>query len=118
MTVADELRTLGVRGVLITAAEQGKIEKLACAMPECLCPKELGGREHFEPVTEALTHWMPTNDHIELKSAGGHRTIDNARLAHRLCNRVDYNKSHTISYEKDLASVEKARREAIERKKQ
>ncbi len=54
----------------------------------------------------------------ELKSAGGHRTIDNARLAHRLCNRVDYNKSHTISYEKDLASVEKARREAIERKKQ
>lgn len=112
-TVAEQLRALGVTGILITAAEQGQIPELACQMPECLCPDELGGRHYFEACSDDLPHWMPTHDHIELKSEGGHRMINNSRLAHRLCNRVDYNKNHGISYAKDLEAVDAARREAL-----
>ena len=117
MTVAEELKALGVHGILITAAEQGRIPKVACQMPECLCPEELGGREHFEAAQPPLTLWMPNLDHIGLQSAGGQRTLENVRLAHCVCNRVDFNKNQGIPYAKDLASVEEARRQAIEKKK-
>src|SRR6185437_242904 len=30
----------------------------ASRMPECLCPEELGGACHLDPVTEELTAWM------------------------------------------------------------
>lgn len=87
-------------------------------MPECLCPEELGGRNYFDPKTPALTDWMPTPDHFPtLKKDGGHLTVDNVRLAHRLCNRVDYAKNHDVSYAKDLARVEAARRAAAKSKK-
>ena len=126
-TVAERLRELGVRGVLISAAEQGAIADLVCAMPECLCPEELGGRGYFEPKTQVLSvtsrqvvydaeDWMPTSDHYPvLKKDGGHRTVANVRLAHRLCNRVDYSKAIGRPFEKDLARVEAARREALRR---
>jgi len=39
--VAARLRALGVKGILIKAAEQGYITQLACKMPECCCPEEL-----------------------------------------------------------------------------
>ena len=115
MTVADELRALGVRGILVTAAEQGKIPELKCQMPECLCPQELGGPGHFDPAPQSLPDWMPTQDHIHLKSAGGQLTVDNVRLAHRLCNRVDYAKNHEKPFEKDLARVEAARLKVVKR---
>ena len=111
--VAEALRRFGVRGILVTAAEEGYLTELRCQMPECLCPEELGGREYFEKVTEELPQWMPSHDHIQLKSEGGHRTVENSRLGHRLCNRVDYNKNHGISYAKDLASADAARRDAL-----
>jgi hypothetical protein len=44
------LKALGVKGILIQAAEQGYITQLACKMPECFCPKELGGACYFEPM--------------------------------------------------------------------
>ncbi len=107
---AGRLRELGVRGVLITAAQSGYIVDLACAMPECLCPSELGGRRYFQEVRPDLPDWMPTADHFPvLKEQGGHRTVDNVRLAHRLCNRVDYSKRIGRSYASDLARVEAAR---------
>lgn len=112
--VLAALRDLGVQGVLLTLAQEGKITEVACQMPECLCPEELGGRKYFEPLGTPLTHWMPTQDHIELKSAGGQRSVDNSRLAHRLCNRVDYNRNQNIPFDKDLESVEEARRQALE----
>lgn len=65
-------------------------------------------------TSDALTLWMPNLDHIDLQSAGGQRTLDNVRLAHCVCNRVDYNKNHGIPFAKVLASVEEARRQAIE----
>lgn len=111
--VADKLRGLGVKGILLTAAEQGHITELACQMPKCLCPAELGGRGYFEPVTPELSDWMPTHEHFpRSKASGGHRTVDNALLAHRLCNRVDYSKSIGRPHAKDLARVEEARRRA------
>lgn len=66
--VAAELKKLGVKGVLIQAAEQGYITQLACQMPECFCPEELGGACHFEPLTDDLSDWtsdwMPTHEHF------------------------------------------------------
>ena len=50
--VAAKLKALGVKGILIKAAEQGYITQLACKMPECFCPEELGGACYFEPVTD------------------------------------------------------------------
>src|SRR4051812_28203886 len=99
--VAEHLKSLNVKGVLIRAAEAGKITALRCSMEECLCPEELGGREYFEPVTPELPDWMPTNDHFPiLKCNGGPVSVDNCRLAHRLCNRVGYAKEIGRSYAK------------------
>jgi hypothetical protein len=56
-------------------------------MPQCYCFR---GREHFDPASDQ-SDWSPTADHYpRLKMHGGHLTPDNVRLAHRLCNRRDY----------------------------
>lgn len=114
--VAARLKTLGVKGILVKAAEQGYITQLACKMPECFCPEELGGATHFEPVTAELSDWMPTLEHFPTpKRAGGRKAVDNAILAHRLCNRIDYSLSIGRSHASDLERIRKAREEAIRR---
>ena len=111
---AAKLKALGVKGMLIKAAEQGYITQLACKMPECFCPEELGGACHFEPVTAELSDWMPTHEHFpRSKRDGGHRHVDNAVLAHRLCNRIDHSLRVGRSHEKDLERIRKAREEGI-----
>ena len=111
--VAADLKKLGVKGVLIQAAEQGYITELACQMRECRCPEEAGGRRYFEESG----HWMPTHEHSpRSKREGGHRVVDNALLAHRLCNRIDYSIEAGRSHARDLATIEKTREEAIRRK--
>src|SRR6266487_26733 len=86
---AARLKALGVKGTLIKAAEQGYITQLACKMPECFCPEELGGACYFEAVA-TKSDWIPTHEHFPLsKKDGGRRAVDNAILAHRLCNRLD-----------------------------
>jgi len=115
---AAKLKALGVKGILIKAAEQGYITQVACKMPECFCPEELGGACYFEPVTVTpeLSDWSPTNEHFPLsKKVGGHRTVDNAILAHRLCNRIDYSIRVGRGHARDLDRVRKAREEAIRR---
>src|SRR3989442_2221691 len=113
---AARLRALGVKGVLITAAEQGYITQLACKMPECFCPEELGGACHFDPVTAELSDWMPTHEHFPLSQReGGKVAVDNAILAHRLCNRIDYSISVGRSYASDLKRIRKAREDSIRR---
>lgn len=113
---AAKLKALGVKGILIKAAEQGYITQLACKMPECFCPEELGGACYFEPVTPELSDWMPTHEHFpRAKRDGGHRTVDNAILAHRLCNRIDYSIFIGRSYASDLERVRKAREEGVRR---
>jgi hypothetical protein len=113
---AAKLKALGVKGVLIKAAEQGRITQVACKMPECFCPEELGGACYFEPVTPELSDWMPTHEHFPLsKRDGGKVSVDNAKLAHRLCNRIDYSITVGRPYAKDLESVRRAREAAIRR---
>ena len=115
MEVARELRALGVKGILVTAAERGYITRLRCGMPQCFCPEELGGAEYFEPVTGGYTDWSPTHEHFPRpKRAGGQRTLDNSVLAHRLCNRIDYSISIGRSHARDLERIRRAREAAIE----
>jgi len=112
--VAAELRRLGAKRILIKAAEQGYITQLACKMPKCFCPDELGGASYFEPVTTKLSDWMPTHEHFPLsKREGGKVAVDNAILAHRLCNRIDYSIRVGRSYAKDLERIRRAREDAI-----
>ena len=107
---AAKLKALGVTGIPIKAAEQGYITQLACKMPECFCPEELGGACYFDPVTAELSDWMPTLEHFPLpKRDGGKETVDNAILAHRLCNRIDYSIRLGRSYASDLKRIRKAR---------
>ncbi len=107
---AAKLKALGVKGILIKAAEQGYITQLVCKMPECFCPEELGGACYFEPVTAELSDWMPTLEHFPLsKEEGGKKAVDNAILAHRLCNRIDYSISVGRSYASDLKRKARAR---------
>lgn len=113
---AVKLRALGVKGILITAAEEGYITQVACKMPECFCPEELGGACYFEQVTHPLTDWAPTHEHFpRTKREGGHRDLDNSVLAHCLCNRIDFSIETDRPYAKDLERVKKAREEVIRR---
>ena len=117
---AAELKRLGAKRILIKAAEQGYITQLACKMPECFCPEELGGASYFAQVTndwsDWRSDWMPTLEHFPVsKKEGGKAAVDNAILAHRLCNRIDYSVSVGRPYARDLERVRKAREEATRR---
>lgn len=86
--VALALRALGVKGVLVQMAERGQLLELRCEMPQCYCEK---GRRHFDPKSVPMTKWAPNADHYPiLKMAGGKLQPDNVRLAHVLCNNIDY----------------------------
>jgi hypothetical protein len=87
-SVADQLRALGVKGVLVQMAEHGQLLALKCEMPQCYHHK---GRGAFDPVTTPRTKWAPSPDHYPiLKSAGGHLVPENVRLSHIWCNNRDY----------------------------
>ena len=87
-SVADQLRALGVKGVLVQMAERGQLLALKCEMPQCYHHK---GRGAFDPVTTPRTKWAPSPDHYPiLKSAGGHLVPENVRLSHIWCNNRDY----------------------------
>jgi hypothetical protein len=112
--VARELRALGVKGTLVRAAELGYITELTCGMPKCFCPEEWGGAGYFERrPTRSWSYWEPTLKYFPIpKRDGGKATPDNAVLAHRLCNKLDYSISQGHSIEKDLARVQAAREAA------
>ena len=120
--VAAELKALGVKKrELIRAAEQGYITELACKMPKCFCPEELGGASNFAQVTndwsDWRSDWMPTLEHFPVyKKDGGKAAVDNAILAHRLCNRIDHSLRVGRSHRRDLERIRKAREEGIRRK--
>jgi hypothetical protein len=108
--VARKLKSLGVKGTLIKAAELGYITQVTCGMPKCFCPEELGGAGYFAPRTHQWNDWEATFEHYPIaKVEGGLRTVDNAVLAHRLCNKLDHLIRHGRSIEKDLARVRGAR---------
>jgi hypothetical protein len=106
---ARTLNSLGAKRVLIKAAELGYITDVKCGMPKCFCPEELGGAWYFEPVTHPGTDWMPTFEHFPIsKREGGREGVDNAVLAHRLCNRIDYSILAGRSHRRDLERIRKA----------
>jgi hypothetical protein len=119
--VAAELKALGVKKrELIRAAEQGYITELECKMPKCFCPEELGGASYFAQVTndwsDWRSDWMPTLEHFPVyKKDGGKAAVDNAILAHRLCNRLDHSLRAGRSHRSDLDRITKAREEGIRR---
>jgi len=93
-TVAERLKELGVRGVLVQMAENGQLLELECEMPTCYCPK---GSRRFQYRPEKTTpspplpDWAPNPDHYpRLKMDGGHLDPWNVRLAHVHCNQVDF----------------------------
>ena len=117
---AAKLKALGAKRILIKAAEQGYITQVACKMPECFCPEELGGACYFEPVSNKWSDWrsdwMPTLEHFPVsKNEGGKAAVDNAILAHRLCNRLDHSLRVGRSHARDLERIRKAREEGIRR---
>jgi hypothetical protein len=88
VTVADQLRALGTRGVLVQIAERGQIIELRCEMPMCYCPE---GRGYFDARSTPLTAWAPSPDHYpRLKADGGQLVPWNVRLSHVRCNNLDY----------------------------
>jgi hypothetical protein len=117
---AVKLRALGAKRILIKAAEQGYITQVACKMPDCFCPEELGGACYFEPVSSKWSDWrsdwMPTVEHFPVyKKDGGKETVDNVILAHRLCNRIDHSLRVGRPHARDLERIRKAREEGIRR---
>jgi hypothetical protein len=93
-SVADQLRSLGVKGVLVQMAERGQLLELKCEMPQCYHHK---GRRAFDPLTTARTKWAPSRDHYPiLKSAGGKLVPGNVRLSHTECNQRDYSRRKQI----------------------
>jgi hypothetical protein len=87
-SIADQLRALGVKGVLVQMAGRGQLLALRCEMPQCYHHE---GRGVFDPVTTPLTKWAPSPDHYPiLKSAGGRLLPENVRLSHVWCNNLDY----------------------------
>ena len=67
------LRDLGVKGILIRAAERRYITEVKCGMPH----EELGGAWYFEPVTGEYSDGSPTHEHF-------HRGREGARAGSRL----------------------------------
>jgi hypothetical protein len=92
--VADQLRGLGVKGVLVRMAERGQLLARECEMPQCYHHK---GRSAFDPVTTPRTKWAPSPDHYPiLKSAGGRLVPENVRLSHVRCNNWDFGRRTQI----------------------
>ena len=86
-TALEKLEALGVRGILRQLARDGQIIDVRCEMPQCYCFR---GRRHFDP-RGPYSDWEPTADHYpRLKMHGGQLKCNNVRLAHRLCNKRDY----------------------------
>ena len=121
-SLTDELQRLGVRGILLQMAKNGQLLELRCEMPTCYCPK---GKRHFDPWPEPRydsehNRWSPNADHHPtLKRDGGKLTPWNVRLAHVLCNNMDYGwrnrirsmleKDPTISFEKIAEALNRKR---------
>jgi hypothetical protein len=96
VVLVDELKALGVRGILIQMARNGQLLELRCEMPMCYREREdAKGRTTFDPWPDPkylpANRWAPNPDHYpQLKRDGGKLTPWNVRLAHVYCNSMDY----------------------------
>lgn len=85
----QQLEELNVkRGEIVRMARRGQILEVRCEMPTCYCSK---GRKHFEARSTPMKDWALNADHYpKLKADGGTLSPGNIRLAHVLCNNLDY----------------------------
>jgi hypothetical protein len=103
LTPAEVLRGLHMTGILTTPARPEDATTVLCDMDVCYCPQ---GRGYFEPIAVPLTDWSPAEDLFpRLKKDGGRRVAGNIRLAHRLCNRLDYAKNAGFSKARGRAAA-------------
>lgn len=87
-TVADQLKALGAKRILVRIAELGQVLELKCEMPQCYHAK---GRKAFDHAATSPNFWAPSADHYPiLKSANGKLTPGNVRLSHVRCNHLDH----------------------------
>ena len=87
-SAVKRLEDLRVRGILRQLAQNGQLVDDALRDAPVL---PLPGPQVLRSAEGRILHWEPTADHYpRLKMHGGHLTSDNVRLAHRLCNRRDY----------------------------
>src|SRR4051794_23944633 len=104
-SVADQLRALGVKGVLVQMAERGQLLALKCERPQCYHQ----GRGASDRVTTPRTKWAPSPDHYPiLKSAGGQLRPENVRLSHIWCNNRDYGWRTLLAKGNSLAEIAEA----------
>jgi hypothetical protein len=100
---AERLRKLGLHGYVLTLIEQDEILPV-CVAKDCPSPAD------FDPITPAPCDWGPTTDHYpKLRKDGGTRGLDNVRLMHCICNRLDYTRAHGVPHARDLAKLEQRR---------
>jgi hypothetical protein len=81
-----------------------------------LLPEELGRACYFDPAARRVERLEAYHEHFPLSKRDGCKVaVDNAILANRLCNRIDYSISVHRSYTSDLKRIGKAREDAIRR---
>ena len=83
--MAKRLRDLGVKGILVQAAELGYITEVKCGMPQCFCPEELGGAWHFESLTDGYSDWNATHEHFPLSKRDGAKEPSTTRSSPTAC---------------------------------
>ena len=79
-TLADQLRELGQRSILILEAERGDTTELCCDMKECLCPHS-DGRGYFEKRPDPPSDWAPSVDHFPRLKKDGGQLVPGMRLS-------------------------------------
>jgi hypothetical protein len=85
-TLANELRRLQARNVLVRMAERGQLIEIRCETPKCYYQ---GGRRQFLDHTGKRDWWLSVDHYPKLKRDGGRLDPWNVRLAHVRCNRDD-----------------------------
>ncbi len=77
--MAKRLRDLGVKGILVRAAELGYITEVKCGMPQCFCPEELGGAWYFKSLAAGYSDWNPTHEHFPRSKRDGATELSRTR---------------------------------------
>ena len=133
---AAKLKALGARESSLRQPSRVTSRSSHARCPNASATEELGGACYFEPVSDELSDWMPTHEHFRApkrggpprrgqrhpralprsKREGGHRDVDNAILAHRLCNRIDYSVSVGRPSRDHARDLEERKREEATRR--
>ena len=104
-----------MKGVLIKAAQQGYITQVACKMPECFCPEELGGACYFVHSAQ-YSDWNPTHEHSRYRRRTA-ATEPWTTRSWRTASAIAWTTPYGMAVRTEVISerIKKARDEAIRR---